>query len=105
PTGRAPVDHRQIAIDQPVLVQPDEDVPHRARQTFVEREAKARPVGGSTEAFELIDDLATVFFLPLPHALDEFFAAAVEAREPFGGEVALDHQMRGDAGMVGAWKP
>jgi hypothetical protein len=80
---RTPVHHRQVAIDQAVLVQLHEDVAHGAGETFVEREALARPVAGSAEARELVFDLGGVLFLPLPHALDELLAANVEARDPF----------------------
>ena len=43
--------------------------------------------------------------LPLPHALDEFFAAQCLAGCAFGGQLALDHHLGGDAGVIGARKP
>ena len=43
--------------------------------------------------------------LPLPDALDERFAAEVVAMFALGVELALDHHLRGDAGVVGARLP
>ena len=43
--------------------------------------------------------------LPLPDALDEFLAPEIEAVFAFGGELALDHHLRGDAGVIGARLP
>ena len=102
---RTPVHDRQIAIDQTVLVQLDEDVAHRAGEAFVEREAQPSPVGGGPEAFELFDDLVAVFLLPLPHALDEFLASKADARDALAGQVAFDHQLRGDTRMICPGKP
>ena len=45
------------------------------------------------------------WLLPLPDALDEGFAAEVFAVGAFGGELALDHHLGGDAGVVGAGDP
>src|SRR5207248_2912838 len=43
--------------------------------------------------------------LPRPEAVDELFAAEVVALLSLGLELALDHDLRGDAGMVGADHP
>ena len=43
--------------------------------------------------------------LPLPDALFEFFAAEVAAVDAFLGELAFDHHLGGDAGVIGAGKP
>ena len=62
----------------------------------------------STEAprrFIWLEDGAAVVALPLPHALDEGFAAQLLARRAFFGQLALDHHLRGDAGVVGAGQP
>ncbi len=102
---RAPVDHSQIAIDQAVTIELDENAAHGARQAFVQREARAGPVSGCAEAFELIDDLVAVLFLPLPHFLDELFASEVEARDALRGESAVDHHLRADAGVIRPRQP
>ena len=43
--------------------------------------------------------------LPRPDAFGEGFAAEVAAGRAFGGELALDHHLGGDAGVVGAGDP
>src|SRR5687768_10047840 len=102
---RAPVDHRQIAVDQTVFVELHEDVAHGSRQPFIEGEALARPVAGRTEAGELVLDLGGVLFLPLPDLLDEFVATELETGDALFLETALDHHLCGDAGVVDARNP
>src|SRR5262249_59757120 len=69
-------------------------------------EALARPVAGGAKPLELADDRAAGFGLPLPDPLDERLAAHGAARRllPFH-ELALDHRLSGDAGMVHARLP
>ena len=62
----------------------------------------------STEAprrFIWSSDGGAVGLRPAPDALDEGFAAEVFAGGAFGGELALDHHLGGDAGVVGAGDP
>ena len=66
----------------------------------------ARPVAGAAEPLELADDGVAGLFFPLPHALDECVTAhdATVRLLPFH-QLALDHHLRGDAGMIGARLP
>ena len=57
------------------------------------------------EAAELAGDRAARLRLPLPHMLEESLAADLGALDALAVEVALDHHLRGDAGMVGADHP
>ncbi len=52
----------------------------------------------------LVDD-AAVAVDPLPHPLQEPLAAQVVAGQPLLGQHALDHELRGDAGVVAARQP
>jgi hypothetical protein len=103
--ARAPVHDVLAAIDQAVFIEADEHLAHGARKIFVHGEIFAVPVDGCAEALHLVEDGAAVELFPLPHALDEFFAAQVAALLAFFGEMALDHHLRGDAGVVGAGQP
>ena len=103
--ARAPVDHVLAAIDEALLVEADEDFADGAGEAGVEGEALARPVAGGAEADHLALDGAAGFRLPLPDALFEFLAAEVAVVDPFFGELALDHHLGGDAGVVGAGQP
>ena len=103
--ARAPVDDVGAAIDEALLVEADEGLAHRDRQALVHGEVLAAPVDGGAEALHLVEDGAAVVPLPLPHALDEGLAAELLARRAFRGQLALDHHLRGDAGVVGAGHP
>ena len=74
-------------------------------EIVVHGEGFARPVHGGTEFLDLFKDLPAVLLLPVPHALDERFAAHVVTLLAFLGERALHHVLRGDARMVGAGNP
>ena len=63
------------------------------------------PVGGRAEPPHLARDRRAGLLLPLPHALDEALAAEVMAGLAFRLELALDHDLRGDAGVIGAHHP
>jgi hypothetical protein len=103
--ARAPVDDVSAAIDEPLLMQADEGLAHGDGQVLVHGEVLALPVDRGAEALHLVEDGAAVVALPLPHALDEGLAAKLLAALAFGGQLALDHHLRGDAGVIGAGQP
>ena len=100
-----PVDQTLTAVDQTVLVQAHEGFFNRLGQTFVHGEALARPVHRAAQATDLPGDGAAGLFLPLPDLLQELLAAQVVAADALGGQLALDHHLRGDARVVGARLP
>jgi len=63
------------------------------------------PVRAGAEAAHLAGDGAAGVFLPLPHLLQEALAAEVVAADALGVELALDDDLGGDAGVVGARLP
>ena len=105
PVLRAPVDDPLAAIDQAGLVHPHERHPNRVLQALVHREPQPAPVAGVPERPHLFDDSAAVPLLPVPHALDERLPADLLAVKSLVSEFALDHDLRGDAGMVGPGEP
>src|SRR5262249_49529428 len=72
--ARTPIDQIAIAVDQPLLVEPDEYLAHGAGEPLVHGEALARPIARHAEALELHDDRAARGIAPAPHALDERLA-------------------------------
>ena len=103
---RVPVDQPLVLVDQPLAIELDEHLEHGARQPLVHGEALARPVAGGAEALQLVDDRAAALRLPRPDPLDECLAAHLApARLLPLHQLALDHHLRGDAGMVGARLP
>ena len=100
-----PVDQPLAAVDEAFAIERDEDLDDRLRQALVHGETLARPVAGGTKALELVDDRAAGLRLPLPDLVDEVLAAHRPALDLAFGELALDHHLRGDAGMVHARLP
>ncbi len=103
---RIPVHQPLVLVDQPLAVQFDEHLHHRARQALIHRETFARPVAGRAEALQLIDDDAAAFGLPLPDPLEKSGAAHVApARLLPLHQLPLDHHLGRDAGVIGARLP
>ena len=103
--ARAPVHDAVVAIDQSLVVEPHEDLAHRAGQPLVHREAQARPVARGAQLLELTDDRAAGLLLPLPDARHEGLAPEVLLGLALGGQLALHHDLGGDAGVIGARLP
>ena len=103
--ARVPVDQALVLVDEALLVELDEDLQHRARKPLVHREALARPVGAGAEAAQLLADGAAGFVFPLPHRFEEFLAAHRDAALLALGQLPLDDELRGDAGVVHARLP
>ena len=84
--ARAPVHDVCAAIDEALCVEADEGFADCNRKALVHGEVLAAPVDGDAEALHLLQDGAAVMALPLPHALDEGFAAELLARRAFFGQ-------------------
>jgi len=102
---RVPVDQPLAAVDQAFPVQFDEDFADRPGQALVHGEAFAAPVRRGAQPPHLAGDGRAGVLLPFPHLFQEFLAAEVMALDALGVELALDHDLRGDAGVVGARLP
>ena len=101
-----PVDEALVLVDEPLAIELNEHLGDRARQALVEREPLAAPVAGGAEALELGHDRPAQFGLPRPDAFDERLAAQRAAVRLLPlHELALDHHLRGDAGMIHARLP
>ena len=73
--GRAPVDDALPAVNISLVIEIDKYRFDRLGAAFVESEALALPVAGSTEFFQLLGDRTAVLFFPLPNFLQESFAS------------------------------
>ena len=103
---RIPVDQPLVLVDQALAVELDEHLPHGAGEALVHGEAFAGPVARGAETAQLVDDGGAGFLLPFPDAAHEFLAPQLPAGGfALGGKLALDHHLRGDAGMIGARLP
>jgi hypothetical protein len=102
---RIPVHQALAAVDQAFAVEPHEHFGDGLRQALVHGEALAAPVGAGAEAAHLAGDGGAGVFLPLPDFFEEFLAAEVVARDALRVELAFHHDLRRDAGVVGARLP
>ena len=98
----APVDDALAAVDQPFVVEVFERRSDGADGPRIERERLALPVARRAEPAVLVVYRVAGLADPLPHALEERLATDVVARRLLGGELALDDDLRGDAGVVGS---
>ena len=103
--ARAPVNDIGPAIDEPLFIQPDEGFADGRGAGPVHGEVCARPVDAGAEPPHLVQDGVAVMLLPLPDALNKRFAAQLLACLMLFGKLALDHQLGGDSGVVGAGNP
>src|SRR5207253_6798219 len=103
--ARAPVDDIFTTVNESLFMEPDKNLAHRRAQAFIHGEVFARPIHRDAEALHLRQDGAAVMLPPLPHPLDELFAAQRAPLHTFTRQLALHHHLGGDAGVVGAWDP
>ena len=71
---RTPIGDAGAAIDEPLLVERRENFSDGFRAALVHRKSLARPIARRAECFQLMQNSTAVFLLPLPHALQKFFA-------------------------------
>ena len=102
---RRPVDQALGLVDEAVVEHLLEHGVHRARESLVHGEAFARPVDAVTQAAHLFTDVAGDLGLLLPHAFDERLTAQVVAGLALGGQLAFDHRLHGDRGVVHTGQP
>jgi hypothetical protein len=103
--ARAPVDDPPPPVEQVLLVEGDEHLADGPRQALVHGEALTRPVDRVAQALHLAEDAPAGLGLPGPDPLHERLPAQVEAGLALLGELALDHVLGGDAGVVHAGQP
>ena len=101
-----PIDETLVLIDEAGAIEIDEHLAHGTRQALVHGETEPRPVAGAAEPLQLADNGVARLLFPLPDALDEGVAAhgAAVRLLPLH-QLALDHHLRGDAGVIGPWLP
>src|SRR4051812_47345665 len=78
-----PVHHPPSAVNQSFLIEIDESSLDRPRVLRVHRKTLARPVAGTAQSFQLLDDDAAVFFLPLPDPSNELVTTEIVPLDAF----------------------
>ena len=102
---RVPVHQTFATVDQALLVQLHKGFGHRFGQLGVHGEVLAAPVHAVAHAAHLRGDGVATLFFPLPHLAHKVFAAQVVAADFLLLQLALHHDLRGNAGVVGARNP
>ena len=101
-----PVDETLVLVDEARVVEFDEYLDDSLRQPLVHGEAFTRPITRCAEPLELIKDGIATFLLPGPNLLNEPLAPnRLPVRLLALHHLALDHHLRGDAGVIGARLP
>mmetsp|Transcript_22113 Transcript_22113/g.86955 ORF Transcript_22113/g.86955 Transcript_22113/m.86955 type:complete len:299 (+) Transcript_22113:780-1676(+) len=102
---RVPAHEPLAAVDQAFLVQPHEGLDDHLRELLVHREVLVAPAHRVAQPAHLAGDGVAGLLLPVPHPRDEVLAAQVVAALARGLQLALDDDLRGDAGVVCARHP
>jgi hypothetical protein len=103
---RVPVHQALAAVDQALLVQAHEGLGHHLGQLVVHGEVFAAPVHAVAHAAHLRGDGVADFSFHSHTLATKFFAAqVVAAADALLLQLALHHDLRGDAGVVGAGHP
>ena len=102
---RVPAHQPLAAVDQAFFVQAHEGLGDHLGELVVHGEVLMVPAHAVAHAAHLLRDGGAGLLLPLPHTRDEILAAQVVAALALVLQLALHHDLRGDAGMVGAGHP
>ena len=101
-----PVDDPAALIDEALVIELTEGLPDGLGKALVHSEAGTAPVAGNAHLLLLFHDTAAVFFLPLPHTLEELLPAQVIAGQALlGAQLLLHLDLGGDTGVVHAGQP
>ncbi len=102
---RVPVDQPLAAVNKPFTIKANKHVLYRAAKTRVHGEALAGPVQGGAQAAQLTGDGAARLFFPLPDFLHELVSPQFVTVRTLCFQLALDHHLGRDAGVIGAHLP
>ena len=103
--NRIPVHQAFAAVNQALFIQTHKHFGYGFGAHVVHREILARPVGRTAHAAHLLRNRTAGNFFPFPHFFQEFLAAQVMTGHVLRGKLTLDHDLRGNARVVGARNP
>ena len=102
----APVDDAAALVDEALVIELAEGLPHRPGAALVHGEPGPVPVAGGAQLLLLLHDAVAVLVLPVPHPLQELLPAQVVAGQALVFPQLLLHlDLGGDAGVVRAGHP
>ena len=101
----APIDDAGAPVDQSLVEEGLEDGADGPHVGLVQGESRARPVAGEAEPAHLLVDAAAAFLIPGVHPGLEGGASDRLAAGALRDQLALDHRVGGDGGVIGAGAP
>lgn len=102
---RIPVDQTVAAIDEAFLIEAHEGFDHDLGELFVHREVGAVPIDAVADAAHLVENRAARELLPFPDLFNELLARQGLVVHALLFKLALDDDLRRDAGVVRARNP
>src|SRR5579864_8930457 len=72
---------------------------------LVHGEIFAAPINRSAEPPHLLLNRPTVLFFPTPNTLNEFFPPEFRPLLSLASQLAFDHHLSGNSGVIGSWEP
>ena len=108
---RVPVDQSLTAVNQALFIQAHKGFGDHLGQLVVHGEVFAAPIDAGPHAAHLRGDRVARLFFPFPHTSDEVFArfgfgrAHVVTRQALALQLTLDHDLCGNASVIGAGNP
>ena len=102
---RVPVDQPLAAVDQPFLVESNENLGNRLAEFRVHGEAVSRPIHRCAQPPDLPGDGVSGLLLPIPHPAHESVPPQFAPRPAFGIQQSFHDHLRGDACVVGSHLP
>ena len=102
---RVPVHQPLAPVDQALFVQFHKRRCHHGGHLRIHGEVLMLPGHRIPHTPHLLGNGRARLFLPFPHFGDKIFASQVVARLASSLQLSLDHNLRRNAGVVGAWHP
>ena len=100
-----PVDHAYPAVNQPFIVEIDENFQYTFGTHLVHRESRALPVAGGTEFFQLFQDDSTMLVCPFPGVFQKFITAEICFTDTLRCQPVYNFCFCGNGSMIGTRHP
>src|SRR5690625_4975947 len=95
-TAGTPVDDIMTTVDQTALIEPNEDLPNRLREAWIEGETVSAQVERTADRLQLFEDRRAGHPDPFPDAFLEGLPAEIVTTQPLLCQLTLDYILRRD---------
>ena len=105
PRLRIPVNNVGSPVNQALLVEVNEDLPHGLVQSFIQGKAFPVVINGNPHLGPLLMDNVGVLVLPVPDLLNELFPAQIVTGNPLLAQPGFYLRLGGNSGVVHSRNP